>query len=416
MGGGMLLFVLLSKVLPSMSFTGNNRIGLVGRYTPDTLPTEITSLLTSELVTLAEDGSPVPSLASAWETPDKGKTWTFLLSDTTWQDGSVLSADSINLSFDNVDVTTPDEKTITFSLKEQFVPFPAALARPVFKKGLLGTRNWQVKNISLTGTYVKELDLLNQDTNEKKVYKIYPTVEQAKLAFKLGKIDEIHDVLDPTPFDTWNNVSTDTTIQSSQVVTIFFNTKDKYLSDKSLRQALSYAIDKNTFGDRAISPIAPTSWAYNPQVKPYDYDAVRAKEIITDLPKESREGLVIKIISSPTLLSVAERIAADWKAIGIESAVQVSSVIPDDFQAYVAIYDIPRDPDQYTLWHSKQSQSNLSQYSNQRIDKLLEDGRVTLDIEERRRIYLDFQRFLLEDAPAVFLYHPTYFSIHRGGK
>ncbi|MCS7092795.1 MAG: peptide-binding protein, partial [Patescibacteria group bacterium] len=79
-----------------------------------------------------------------------------------------------------------------------------------------------------------------------------------------------------------------------------------------------------------------------------------------------------------------------------------------------AIYDIPLDPDQYSLWHSMQTESNISKYANPRIDKLLEDGRVTIDIQERKKIYLDFQRFLLEDAPCVFLYHPEYYSIVRG--
>jgi len=75
--------------------------------------------------------------------------------------------------------------------------------------------------------------------------------------------------------------------------------------------------------------------------------------------------------------------------------------------------EIPKDVDQYPLWHSTQSDTNMSKFSNFRIDKLLEEGRVELDTDERRKIYLDFQRFLLEEAPAAFLYHPRYYSITR---
>jgi peptide/nickel transport system substrate-binding protein len=83
---------------------------------------------------------------------------------------------------------------------------------------------------------------------------------------------------------------------------------------------------------------------------------------------------------------------------------------------------IPIDPDQYTLWHSTQA-TNLTNNAvgensdenndNAKIDKLLEDGRQTLDPEDRRLIYLDFQRFLVEYTPAVFLYHPTSYTILR---
>jgi len=112
-------------------------------------------------------------------------------------------------------------------------------------------------------------------------------------------------------------------------------------------------------------------------------------------------------------LTIADSISKNWHEVGVKSEVQVSSLIPQDYQCFLAILDIPHDPDQYSIWHSTQTQSNLSKYQNPRIDKLLEDGRIELNTEERKVIYLDFQRFLLEDAPAVFLYHPVVYSIER---
>ena len=53
--------------------------------------------------------------------------------------------------------------------------------------------------------------------------------------------------------------------------------------------------------------------------------------------------------------------------------------------------DIPKDPDQYSLWHSTQTSTNISHLKNARIDKLLEDGRTELDQEIRKKIYLDFR-------------------------
>ncbi|HLD24400.1 MAG TPA: hypothetical protein VJB96_00640, partial [Patescibacteria group bacterium] len=76
--------------------------------------------------------------------------------------------------------------------------------------------------------------------------------------------------------------------------------------------------------------------------------------------------------------------------------------------------DVPSDPDQYPFWHSTQSQTNVTGYSNVKIDKLLEDGRSELDQEKRKLIYADFQRRLVEDAPAIFLYYAKLYSIKRG--
>ena len=128
---------------------------------------------------------------------------------------------------------------------------------------------------------------------------------------------------------------------------------------------------------------------------------------------ELKENLTVNIITTPALLSVAESIARDWAEVGVKGNVQVSSGVPAEYQALLAIFDIPEDPDQYSIWHSTQTSTNITHYQSPRIDKLLEDGRVELNIEERKKIYLDFQRFLVEDSPAAFLYHPTTYTVKR---
>jgi len=74
--------------------------------------------------------------------------------------------------------------------------------------------------------------------------------------------------------------------------------------------------------------------------------------------------------------------------------------------------EIPPDPDQHALWHSTQP-TNLTHYSDLKVDKLLEDGRQISDQARRREIYQDFQRFLVEDSPAIFLSHPVTYTITR---
>jgi peptide/nickel transport system substrate-binding protein len=69
------------------------------------------------------------------------------------------------------------------------------------------------------------------------------------------------------------------------------------------------------------------------------------------------------------------------------------------------------DPDQYNLWHSLKvnyPDLNLSGYEYERVDILLEDARKTNSITTRQTKYAQFQRYLMGDAPALFLYHPTF--------
>jgi peptide/nickel transport system substrate-binding protein len=407
---GILSFFFFRFVGPSFLGKKVERIGITGRFRVDNLPQNILELIGDGLTYVGKDGIVEPNLAASWETADKGKTWTFHLKEgLTWQDGKRLTSQTINYQFSDVEVEKPDQKTIIFKLKESFTPFPTVVSKPIFKKGLLGTGDWKVIKASLAGSYVQTL-ILQNDQKFKKVYKFYPTEERAKLAYKLGQVDTLIDVFNPQPFESWKNTIIKKEIKTNQIVTVFFNTQDKLLSEKSLRQALNYAIDKQGFnGERAISPISPNSWAYNPQVKQYNYNPQRARDLLGDL--DQKDELEIKLVSSPILLPVAEKIADYWQTVGIKTVVQVSSVIPSQFQAYLAILDIPKDPDQYSIWHSTQGATNISKFQNPRIDKLLEDGRVEVDMEERKKIYLDFQRFITEELPAAFLYHPTTYDI-----
>ena len=73
---------------------------------------------------------------------------------------------------------------------------------------------------------------------------------------------------------------------------------------------------------------------------------------------------------------------------------------------------LPHDPDQYALWHSGQT-NNISKYKSMRIDKLLEDGRSITDAEKRVNIYSDFQKYLIDDSPATFVYFPYVYTLSR---
>jgi peptide/nickel transport system substrate-binding protein len=420
---GVGIFLSLLFLTPYIRNPKVERLGIAGRYYSDTLPRSILTLLSDGLTKINESGLVEPAIAESWETPDKGKTWIFKLKKGLfWHDGTAITSSTLTYDFSDVQIERPDPMTIVFKLDQAFSPFPSVVSTPLFKKGLIGMKEWKVKNISVTGSYIEKLELVN-DKKETKLYRFYPTVERTSLAFKLGEIDEIENLYDPAPFDAWKTVTITKSMNTAQIVTIFFNTQDPVTGEKSIRQALAYAVDKQSLlesksqsdeGERAISSISSHSWSFNPQVKPYDFDQKRAKELIDALPKEQKTNLSIKLSTNPVLLPVAESIANYWRAIGIQTSVQVATGTPSDYQAFLTIFDVPKDPDQYTIWHSTQvATTNISHYTSPRIDKLLEDGRTTIDLEERRKIYLDFQRFLMEDLPALFLYHPVEYEVTR---
>lgn len=412
---GIVIFFVFKFLIPNLSKGQTLRIGKTGRYTVSTLPIDILSKISKGLTKIENDGTVVPDLASSWETTDKGKTWIFTLSDNhTWQDGKSIKSSDIKYQFSDVVIETPDETTIIFKLQNVYSAFPSVVSKPIFKSGLLGMGEWKVSKLSLNGSIVEEISL--ESTDKKNIiYKFYPTEERTKLAFQLGEVDRIEDMFNLNPFNEWKLAKISTSTNYGQFVAVFFNNQDKLLSEKDLRQALSYAIDKEKLGEeRAISPISKNSWVYNSQVKTYDYDPKKAKEMVDNYKKVSQIDTVTIVLSTPLLLlNKAEIIAENWRAVGIDAIVQVVSALPTDYQAFLVIYDIPDDPDQYSMWHSTQTSTNITKYQGVRIDKLLEDGRSEIGLESRKKTYLDFQRFLIEDAPGAFLYYPTTYSISR---
>jgi peptide/nickel transport system substrate-binding protein len=401
---GVLVFFAVFFMFPSISAT-EEKIGMIGRFTPEALPEEITNKISSGLTTVDVNGNVSPSLAQSWESTDGGKTWIFrLFENKKWQDGKFVKSSDVNYEFNDASLEIIDDYTIKFNLDSQFSAFPIIVSKPIFKKGLLGTGDWKVKKITLIGGYVQRLTIIN-DKKDKITYKFYPTDERLKLAFKLGEVDILNKIQEKTEFEKWKTVDILANETSNSFVAIFFNTENEKFAEKTLRQAFNYAINKNNFGSiRALGPISSNSWAYNSQVKQYNFDAEKTKEV---------KDVTIKLATLPNLLKVAESVANDWRNSGAIVEVEVVSGMPENFDAFLATVDTPKDPDQYSLWHSTQTVTNISRYKNPRIDKLLEDGRTELDQELRKKYYLDFQRFLVEDSPAIFLYYPTSYTISR---
>lgn len=390
-------------------------IGRIGQFTTNEIPDDILSDISFGLTKVTDKSEVLPSLAESWSSEDDEKTFRFKLKKkiTDWHDGEKFTPYDINYNFKDV-VLSSENNEIIFKLKEPFSPFPAIVSKPIFKKGLIGLGNYKVKKIIKSGKYVKSILLVPASPDLSllaKMYKFYLTEKDLKTAFNLGEVNVAESLSDHEGILPGKAVESQKILRTDAYLALFFNTSKPTFQQKNFRQALAYAIPKDSEEKRALTSFNPASWAYNQDIKPYNEDLARAKLLIEkELP--SLKNITITLSTPPQYEKTARQIGQAWEKLGIQTKIEIFSFIPNDYDVILVAREIPLEPDQYYFWHSTQA-GNLSNFKNPRIDKLLEDGRRTYDKEERKDIYFDFQRFLAEECPAVFLSHPESWTVSR---
>lgn len=220
---------------------------------------------------------------------------------------------------------------------------------------------------------------------------------------------------------------------------VFLNqNQSKVLSDKNVRLALNHATDRPALVQKILgghgiivnSPMIGGILDINSDVKSFEFDAAKARDILSaggwGNPDENgtltknNEKLSVTITTStwPELVEVANILKEQWHAIGVN--VEINSLPISQLQQIIKERTYPSllfgeilniDPDPFSLWHSSQKREpglNLALYDNKAADTLLEEARQTLNPLERMRKYDDFQKLVIEDIPAIFLYSPYY--------
>lgn len=437
---GIILFAVLLPLftrLPQLKRT--QYIGIVGRYDFSTLPLPIQQQISSGLTAVQPDGTAIPDISERWVVEDEGKTYRFMLKpNLRWQDGKQIEGQDISYNFQDTEVFTTDSEII-FKLKEPFAPFPIVVSQPLFRQvktpylrffqrtRIVGNGEFEITKIHYKDGSISELIIDNQV--ERIVYRFYLSEPRAVTALKRGNVDTLREFSHDAEVDGWPNMQVVQVMNRDQFLGIYFNHNNP-LFQKNVRQALNYALPKVEGDERALGPISPNSWAYLESVKPYHLDVQRGIErLLDEIPAQP---ISFTLTTTARFQPDAEEIKQVWEKFGEQAVVacQGSSAIrtksdcerlkisvtvsvtnfPDtsNYDALLIGEKVPVDPDQYGLWHSTQN-TNLTHYQNPRIDALLENGRKTTDQSERRAIYQEFQQFLLEDAPVVFLrYLPTY--------
>lgn len=381
------------------------RIGLIGQFNSNQLPLKVLNILDAGLISLNEKHEPIPNIAQKWDISADGRTYTFYLnSGKKWSDGKPLVASDIKMSIPNINIEVQDPDILKFTIPTKFSPFLSLLNIPLINQNAKIAGEHEIKLKQKSSGIITQINLESPDNNL--IFSVYPTAKQALTAFKLGQIDMVLDL----PSDLYNESAsygkTEKKTDTDHAIMMIFNQTDPNLKEKSVRQAIAYMLKDKTFGEApALTSIHQNSWSFNPIVKTYDFNPQRAKELV-------KSKISLELATTPELLDVAESIKSQLDSEIFEINTKVVTSTPEQFQLFLTSYSIPSDPDQYRDWHSTQS-TNIGKGSDEKIDKLLEDGRITADQKARKAIYFDFQKTFSEELPALVLFHPSVFNLYR---
>lgn len=418
---GIITVVSISPFFVKAITTQKHIVGIAGNYDYNNLPEPILSKITNSLVYVNEKGEIIPLLAQSWEQLDGGKEYRFYLKkNLTWGDGKDFTSKDLSYNFKDIKVETPDSNIIVFKLKKPLPVFPTYLTEYVVKYPLQGVAGlYNVERMKTKYGYLTELTLTpNRSGYPIYIYKFYDNETKLINAYKLGEITEMVTTKKNIAelFSGWKNTKIEKKIDYTQLLTLFFNMNNPLLQEKDVRKAIAMSVPKDILkeqGEEAFGPIPPISWAYNPDLKATQYNPDLAKSLFE---KYNDKGKKVKLNLSTfyDYLSTADAIKSSLGEIGIDADVNVyTAANTGGFDMLLAYWKVPQDPDQYFYWHSTQDQGNISKYKNVKVDKLLEDGRSTLDTKKRKEFYLSFQRTVNDDLPAYFLYYPYVYTISR---
>jgi peptide/nickel transport system substrate-binding protein len=193
-------------------------------------------------------------------------------------------------------------------------------------------------------------------------------------------------------------------------------------ASKKVRQAINYGVNVDAIikgvmegdGERRAGILAKEAFGFDPAVKPYPYDPERARQLLREASYPADYDFVINVPVGRYLndKTIGEAIAGDLRKIGIKASVK-----PHEWANYVTATTAQKlFPMQLQGWgpatldaddlystnlHSK---SPFSHFHDERLDRLIEEGRSTLDKDKRLRIYREIARYHHDEATHLFLW------------
>lgn len=452
---------------------------LIPMLAGDSASHDVAGLIFNGLVKYDTDLSVIGDLAELWNISPDGLVITFhLRKGVKWADGVEFTADDVMFGYKTIiNEKTPtayqedylqvkkaevlDKYTFRATYKKPFAPALTSwgnlvvLPRHLLEDKDITKTDFGRKPIGMgpyklnTWTSGQEVVL---DSNgdyfegrpyiDKYIYKIIPDPATMFLELRAGGID----MMGLTPIQYTKQTETDYFRKNFQkfrypvfsYTYLGFNLKYPMFQDKRVRQAMAYAIDKSEIvdvvlfglGKPATGPYVPNTWPYNPDIKKYEFNLVKAKQLLKEAGWEDTDGdgildkggqrfefTILTNMGNSLRMNTATIIQWRLAKIGVKVDIRVlewSTFINEfidkrRFQAVILGWSIGIDPDQYDIWHSSKTRKkefNFVSYMNFEVDELLEKGRRTFDIEERKKAYFRIQEILADELPYIFLYVP----------
>jgi ABC-type transport system substrate-binding protein/methyl-accepting chemotaxis protein len=203
-----------------------------------------------------------------------------------------------------------------------------------------------------------------------------------------------------------------------------FNMKDLPFINKKVRQALNYAIDKETmigetssgFGEVSKGVFPSGFDTYNPKIEGYEYNEDKAKKLLSEAGFDGGlpETYTLSVYDSEIMVKRAEFIKEAFSHVGVALKIEKTpwekfnkKVREGKAQLFLTTW-FPEsvEPNNllFALFHSSQiGIENLTFYSSKELDSKIKEGFREINPIRRKRIYRETEKVIVEDAPFVFL-------------
>ena len=403
-----------------------------------------------------------PGLAEKWETPDPLTYIFHLHSGVTFHDGRPLTSQDVKWTFDSLlqgkvrstkgatyrfvdHIDAPDDLTVVFHLKQPDASLLWNLSEGAI--GIVPEGSGQEFNAHPNGSGAfrfvsaepdKEVVLERNDhywgtpPHVRRVrFMVVPDATTRALELRKGSADI---AVNSIGYDALPVLANQTHLQilrapGTVVAYMGFNLRDPILKDSRVRQAIAYALDRqslihNLFRDAArpaASVLPPESWAYDSNIPRYDYAPERAKELLDQAGYPERNGIRFHLLMKTSTEEATRLLAAvlqqQLRAVGItldirtfEFATFFSDVTRGEFQVYSLRWiGGNEDPDIFEyIYHSARippNGANRGYYTNPRVDVLIDQARIASEQAARKQIYDELQRILAADEPTINLWY-----------
>jgi peptide/nickel transport system substrate-binding protein len=456
---------------------------------PDTLNPVLTAnsyvhdfseLISEGLVRLDKTQRPVPELAEKWEVSDDGLTWTFYIKDgIEWHDGMPFTAEDVEFTFQTI--LNPKVTSVYKKNLENVAAF-TAMGRNVFKITLKAPNSFFAKLMTfpiICKHYFNGEDILKTTRNlapmgtgpykflsydgrtvvklilNEKWWKAALSDKKDRVLPYVGEIDimlyknskdslnafQTKDVdvtfIEARDFSKYNGRN-DLTLKkytSNNYDFIAINLQNSVLSDKAVRQALAYAINKvdlikNVMPGEAVAsdlPILPDTWLYNNDILYYQPSTSKAREILKEngWNEDSVTGEFSKYgksLSFELLVNedndlrskIADELSKQLYKAGIKLNVVkvkwddlIKKINTKQYELALMGWRVHSTEDLsfgYSSLETGWGKMNVSGYKNPEVDSYLKQILAENDDTRRKALFFNMRSIINEDVPYIGLY------------